>query len=451
MARTPHSSPRLSLPMLAALMAVMSLSGCKMVGDLFGKEGPPPLQGERLSILQLQKELIANPDLEAQEFALPDIWDNKFWPQAGGYPNHAMNHVALGENVKRVWKSSIGAGGNDRAPLTALPVVADGAVFTLDTKGQVTSFALDSGKKLWRESVVPRGEGDAAAVGGGLAWDSGRLFVTAGYKHLLSLDPQNGKKRWRISLPAPARSAPTIMDNRVYVVTLDNRLMVYTADEGTLIWQYTGVSESTNLLGSASVAADETLIVLPLSSGELYGLRPENGQVVWQDNLSAVRRIGSLSAIADVRGLPVIDQGTVYAVSYSGRMVALDQVTGRRIWQREIGSAETPWSAGDSVFVLTAEQQVAALTRKAGEIRWVTPLARWKDKDRTEPMIWSGPVLAGGRLFVTGSDGEMLELNAGTGAVQATHKLAGDTLLPPIVAGNTLLVLSRNGDLSAYR
>jgi outer membrane protein assembly factor BamB len=437
--------------LLAGLLSVSLLTGCETVSDVFGDEGPPPLTGERISILQLQKELVPNPELEEEAVVLPDAWDNKYWPQVGGYPNHAMAHVALGEKLDRVWKTSIGKGGDDRTPLTAVPVTADGKVFTLDTAGNLAAFDLENGKRLWRETVVPKGEGRHAAVGGGVAWDSNRLFVTAGYKHLLAVNPENGKKIWRVALPAPARAAPTVMDGRVYLVTLDNRLMVYTAEDGALLWQYTGVSESTNLLGSASVAADETLVVLPLSSGELYGLRPENGQVVWQDNLSAVRRTGALSAIADVRGLPVIDQGVVFAVSYSGRLVALDQVTGRRLWQREIGSAETPWPAGENIFMLTTEQQLVALTRNRGDIRWVASLPRWADKDRTEPLVWAGPVLAGGRLFVVGGKKEMLEINPENGAVIETYKLPGATILPPVAAAETLLVLSRNGDLSAYR
>jgi len=442
---------RRRMALLAGLFSVSLLTGCETVSDVFGKEGPPPLPGERISILQLQKELVPNPALEEEAITLPDVWDNQYWPQPGGYPNHAMNHVALGGNLKRVWKTSIGKGGDDRRPLTAVPVTADGKVFALDTSGHLAAFDLQNGKRLWRESVVPKGEGREAAVGGGLAWDSGRLFVTAGYKHLLAINPDSGKHIWRVALPSPARAAPTVMDGRVYLVTLDNRLMVYGAEDGGLLWQYSGVSESTNLLGSASVAADETLVVLPLSSGELYGLRPENGQVVWQDNLSAVRRMGALSAIADVRGLPVIDQGVVFAVSYSGRLVALDQVTGRRLWQREIGSAETPWAAGDNLFMLTTEQQLVALTRGRGEIRWVVSLPRWADKDHTEPLVWAGPVLAGGRLFVVGGKKEMLEINPENGAVIETYKLPSATVLPPIVAAGTLLVLSRSGDLSAYR
>lgn len=440
-----------SLSIACALAGVLLLGGCESAEKFFGTDKDPPLPGERLSILQLQKDLVPNPALEAEDIALPEIWDNKFWPQAGGYPNHAMTHVALARGFKKIWSESIGAGGDKRTPLTAIPVVAEDRVFTLDTEGQLGAFALENGKRLWRQSVVPRGEGNSGAVGGGLAWHEGKLYVTAGYKHLMAIDPATGGDIWRAVLPAPARTAPTVMDGRVYVVTLDNRLMVYGAADGLLLWQYTGVSEATNLLGSASVAADETLVVLPLSSGELFGLRPENGQVVWQDNLSAVRRGGSLSAIADVRGLPVIDRGMVFAVSYSGRMVALDQVTGQRRWQREIGSAEMPWVAGDTVFAVSAEQQVVAVKRATGEVRWVSDLPRWADKKHSEPVVWAGPVLAGDRLIVTGSNRDMLELSPLDGSVLATHNLPAETLMAPVIAGGTMIVLSQNGTLSAWR
>ncbi len=441
-------------PFFAALLALAmtaSLSACESAEKIFGTDKDPPLPGERLSILQLQKDLVPNPALEAEDIALPEIWQNKFWPQAGGYPNHAMTHVALAPQFKKTWEVSIGDGGDKRTPLTAIPVVAEDRVYTLDTAGNLAAFDVQDGKRLWRVSIVPRGEGSSGAVGGGLAWHEGKLYVTAGYKHLMAVDPASGGQIWRAVLPAPARTAPTVMDGRVYVVTLDNRLMVYETAEGKLLWQHTGVSEATNLLGSASVAADETLVVLPLSSGELYGLRPENGQVVWQDNLSAIRRGGSLSAIADVRGLPVIDRGIVFAVSYSGRMVALDQVTGQRRWQREIGSAEMPWVAGDTLYMITGDQQIAALKRSTGEVRWVVDLPRWEDKKHTEPVVWSGPVLAGDRLIVTGSNRDMLELSPLNGDTMATHRLPGATMLPPVAAGGTMIILSQNGDLSAWR
>lgn len=438
---------------LACCIAVSLLSGCDKAKQMFSSDDmTPPLKGERISVLQLQGDLVPNPAYKDVRVSLPEPWINQFWPQRGGYPNHALGHLALSNGVlKRVWTADVGAGGDNRTPLTAVPIVAEKTVYALDTDGQISAFDLADGSRKWRQSTVPKGEKDTGAVGGGLAYSSGRIFVTNGYRYLVAVNPDTGAVMWKSTLPSPSRGAPTVMNDRIYVVTLDNSLLVYNAQDGTQHWKYTGLSETTNLLGSASPAADESLVVLPLSSGEIYGLRPENGQVVWEDNLSAIRRAGSLASISDIKGLPVIDQGVVYAVSFSGRMVALDQITGRRLWQREIGSAETPWAAGETVFVLTSAQQLAALSRATGDVLWVTQLPRYEDGDSEEPIVWSGPVLAGGRLFAVSNNGVMAVVNPQDGKVLGREKLGAPAYLPPVVASSTLIVLTRDGKLRAYR
>lgn len=442
---------KMSAHILSLMLAAFLLTGCETVGSLFGDDSEAPLPGERISVLQLQKELVPSTDLQATPVVLSEPWDNQFWPQAGGYPSHAMGHLALGPSLKRAWKVSIGKGGNRRRPLTAAPIVAENTVYTLDTDGDISAFDLKTGARKWRESAVPAGEEDSGAVGGGLAYADGKIFATCGYKFLTAINPASGKAIWRAAIPAPGRAAPAVFGDKVFLITLDNRLVVHSAADGALLWKHDGVSETTNMLGSAAVAADNGLAVLPLSSGELYGLDPETGRVLWQDNLSSVRRATSLSSMADIRGLPVIDQGSVYAVSYSGRMAALDEATGQRLWQREIGSAETPWAAGDSIFLMTTDQQLTALSRQTGGIHWVTQLPRHRDNDKGDPIVWTGPVLAGGRLFVASSGGDMIEADPVTGKIIKKADLGGDVMTPPVVAAGTLLVLTTDGELSAFR
>lgn len=420
------------------------LSGCSDNDDHV-------LPGERISVLQLQTQLQPSPELKSTPITLPETWVNKFWPQTGGYPNHAMGHVALGANLKKAWSASVGKGGDVRDPLTAGPIAAENLVFTIDTAGTVTAFDIQTGKKKWEQSVVPRGEEDTGALGGGLAYAAGKLFVTCGYKSIVAIDPNTGAQVWKAPLTAPARSAPTVMDDKVYVITFDNKLYSFSAADGTPQWNYAGLGQTTNLLGSAAPAADATLVVLPLSSGEIFGLRPENGQVVWEDNLSAVRRAGALSSIADIRGLPVIDQGVVFAVSYSGRMVALDQITGKRLWQREVGSAEMPWAAGDTIFLLSTEEQMTALSRQSGGIYWVADLPRFEDKDHDKPIVWTAPLLAGGRLLTASSNGELRAFDPLTGKLLQKTDIGEGVTIDPIVTTNTLLILSQDGTLTAWR
>ncbi len=429
------------------LPAVFVISGCTTVGDLFSSD-EKPLEGERISVLELQKEL--EPDdiaLDAMGFIAPSPWKNEFWPQAGGYPNHSMQNLALSsDELKRVWRADIGQGGSDALPLTAQPIIVDGRAFTLDTDSTVTAFDIANGERIWSASVRPENEDDAV-IGGGVSYSAGVLYVTNGYDEVLAMSPEDGTVKWRRPLPAPARAAPTIMNGRVFVTTLDNRVLAIDNETGTTMWEHAALAENAGLIGAASPAANHDIVVPVFSSGEIFALRIENGSVAWSDNLSAVRSYGGLSSLSDITGLPVLDKGLIFAVSFSGRLVAIDERTGSRAWQREVSSAHTPWVAGNHIFITSSDNKLVALGRDNGAIRWVTDLNRGEKDDS----LWTGPVLAGGRLIVMNGKGRAAEYAPDTGELLREWSVGGPVTLSPIVAGGTLYVLIDNGTLAAYR
>jgi len=432
------------------LILVITLSGCSALDGIFSDTGEPRLKGKRIAILNNQEKMQPDSDVFGEAISLPDAWVNKFWPQAGGYPDHSMGQLELGSNLKEIWHSNIGSGGSRRHPLLVQPIVANNTVYTLDSRSKLSAFDIKTGKKKWAVETIYNDNKDSGAIGGGIAYASNKIYVTNGFKYLLSLNSKDGSLSWKVSLNAPARSAPTVANDKIYLITINNQLLVFSTKDGSLIWSYTGIENTTNLLGSVSPAVNSSIVVLPLSSGELIGLRPENGRVVWGDSISKTQATGTLLSIADIRGQPVIDKGVVYASSYSGRMVALDEITGKRLWQKEIGSGEMPWSADETVFIINTEQRLIALTRKAGEIRWVTNLTYRKKKKKDQP-IWTGPVLAGARLILASNKGHILEIDPQTGKNVRLIKTKEEIMIAPIVAENTLLILTEKGKLIAYR
>ena len=439
----PHDMKKI----LTALALVATLSGCGGNAD-----EDKILPGERLSVLAYQKELEPDSVLSVSQMTLPEVWNNQFWPQAGGYPSHAMGHLALAPRLKKAWDSSIGEGGTRDTPLLSPPVVADGVIYTLDTKSQLTAFETVNGRKKWRLSLVPPKEKKQPMPGGGIAHAGGRLFVATSYGQVVALSAEDGKIIWRRTLTAVAHAAPTVAGDRVLLMTIDNKLFCFDAASGEPVWNYAGVAETTNLLGGASPAIDQSVVVAAFSSGEMSAFRIENGSNIWTDNLSAVKLAGAVNSIADIRGLPVIDRGMVFAISYNGRMAALDLLTGERLWQREIAGAETPYAAGDTLFAVTANQQLVALSRETGGIRWIFTLPQFEDpKERKNPIVWTGPVLAGNRLIVAGSKGRVIDINPLDGTKQNEWKAEGAITLPPLVADGTLYLLTEGGKLTAYR
>jgi outer membrane protein assembly factor BamB len=323
-------------------------------------------------------------------------------------------------------------------------------VFTIDTDGDVSAFNLQDGSRVWTTDITPEDESNAVVTGAVSVYEN-RVFVTSGYAEVLALDASDGKILWRTPLTAPVRAAPTLSGERVFVTTVDNQLLALAADDGRKLWDHSGISETAGLIGGASAAVDGANVIAAYSSGELFALRADSGRVTWAENLAAVRRADAVSALAVV-ARPVVDRGLVLAVSHSGRFAAVELRSGGRVWDREVASANMPWVAGDYVYILSTTGDLLCMTRRDGRIRWVQTLPRFEDpENEKEPITWTGPVLAGDRLILVGSSGDALSISPYTGQPLGRLDLGGKTLIGPVVADGTLLILSDDGTLAAYR
>ena len=165
-----------------------------------------------------------------------------------------------------------------------------------------------------------------------------------------------------------------------------------------------------------------------------------------------MRRGDIASRITDIRGLPVVDKDRVYAISHGGRMVAIDFKTGRRVWDKLFGGVQTPWVAGDYIYVLTIDSVLVCISHKDGRVRWAAELLRYGNPAKKEdPIAWNGPVLAGDRLLVANTRGEVLALSPYTGELLGKITFGGPISVSPLVADETVYILTDSGDLSALR
>jgi outer membrane protein assembly factor BamB len=439
------------IALAAVLASPVALSGCGDTFDFLGSAPEPPLPGARIAVLQAEQAATADPRLADLAVRLPRPLANDSWPQQGGFANHAMHHLELADAPTRIWDVSIGAAADDDAPILSGPVVADGRVFAMDSDAEVSAYDAETGARLWLTGISPDEEDDGD-WGGGLAYDAGRVFAATGFAQVVALDAATGEVVWRTGVSGPIRAAPTVFEGRLFAVTKDNRTFALDTATGSIQWNHSGIEEVAGLLGAASPAVDGDTVIVPYSSGELFALRVENGRPLWSDNLAAIRRADAVSALADIIGRPVIDRGRVYAISHSGRMVAIDAVSGRRLWEAPLGGVNQPWVAGEFVFVLTKEGNLAALTARDGLVRWITHIGLYEDpEDKDELIEWSGPVLAGDRLIVSGSHGKAVTLSPYTGEIIGEIDLPGGAAISPAVANRTIYLLTDSARLVAFR
>ncbi len=436
----------------AALLLPLAATGCSVFDNIFS-EAKPPLPGKREAVVTARRGLTL--DGPAVTVSVPPPAALPEWPQAGGNATHAVGHIALNTPASGVlqptWRASIGEGGGYRQKVTAQPLVAGGRVFTMDSDGVVASFDLASGSRIWRTET--QGEHDRSTnVGGGIAVSGGVLYATTGRGEALALDGSTGAIRWRKGLDTPGRSAPCIAEGRLFITTLDNRLLSLKAADGERQWTYQAAGAATTVLSQSAPAYSDGLVVAGFESGDIAAVRAESGGLAWTDSLAASRGRNSVVDLAAVRGLPVVDGGRVFAIGVGGLLVSLDLRSGRRLWEREAGGLETPWLAGDTLFVQTLDQTLAAIGREDGKLRWLTDLPRYDDPEkRRDPLFWTGPILAGGRLVLAGSNETALSVNPTNGKIIGQQKLRDAAAVTPIAAAGTLFILTDDGSLQAFR
>lgn len=453
MRRTDMDTKKLLRAALMAGVLAAGLTGCK--GGLFGggKDKTTPTIGNRMPILsRIESGAEVDPALAAVSVVLPPARSNPEWAQPGGSASKSYGHVALSENPARIWSARI-AGSTNRMRLASSPVIGGGKLFAEGTDGVIVAFDKNTGAKLWERGDEDMTKSQApSAFGGGVSYEAGKLYATNGVGDVKALDAETGEVLWKVKPAGPLRGAPTIAFGEIFVMTQDNQLIALKSQDGSLLWDESGSNTQSGVFGVAAPAAGQGTIVAGYSSGELTAYRYENGRSLWSDALARTNISTSVGSITDIDADPIIDSGRVYALGQGGRMAAYELVTGQRIWELNLAGISTPAIAGEWIFTLTDDARLLAIARSSGRVRWITQLQRYRDEeDKKGPVFWTGPVLAGGHLWVASSRGELWRVSVGEGSASLFHDLGQPVSLAPVVADGVLYVLDDSGTITAFR
>jgi outer membrane protein assembly factor BamB len=155
--------------------------------------------------------------------------------------------------------------------------------------------------------------------------------------------------------------------------------------------------------------------------------------------------------INDIAGKPSIQDGVVYAASHSGILTAIDARSGARIWSRTFGSRQGPAIGGDYIFVVGTNSKVACFNKIDGKLAWTRDLPEFKDNNKENRIVWTGPLLADGRLIIASSEGDVIALSPQNGETLSEMKVGQQIFIEPIAADGKVFVLTDNATLIAIK
>ena len=414
----------------ACLLALMLIS-C-------GKDGPVAPKEGRISVgVQPDLPSQATGQVRVEKAIAKNRWSMAFSDAANNRPR-----VRIGKNLKLAHSVSIGDGlSSDRLTLAG-PIVKNKTAYTLDGQFALQATDLKNGKKLWRRRLADIQGTTSQSIG--LAIYKDNLYAVAGNGVVVATD-LSGKELWQIDLKTPLRSEPVIDEGRLFVSSIYNELFVLSIKDGKVLWQYTGDKTVTNFFGMGTSAVNADMVVMPMTNGRVNAFDVSTGVLLWTEDMWMKRTYNPLLDIPHMTASPVIDQNVVYLIGNAGKTGAYRLGTGMPLFTLNIGGRETPVVSGDTLFLISNQNDLMALNKKTGKQYWKTDLTSKEKK-----VTWYGPVLTDDVAIVASSKGDIVFYNIYSGKEVRRDKQK-DVVAAPIIVNGYLLFLTSGGKLLIYQ
>jgi polyvinyl alcohol dehydrogenase (cytochrome) len=187
------------------------------------------------------------------------------------------------------------------------------------------------------------------------------------------------------------------------------------------------------VLAALAVSAAPAAADWPVYGGDLANTRNAGAAGPMRAQLAGLAEAWRFdSPTGDFTGTPVVAGGVLVAGDYSGTVYALDAVTGKVRWSKNVGgpvngsaAIDTAAPGGAAVFVPVAtagKPRLAALSLADGRARWSTVLT-----DQAQTSVYGSPTFWKGKVYIgtsgpNGDDskarGTVVALDERTGAVR---------------------------------
>ncbi len=205
--------------------------------------------------------------------------------------------------------------------------------------------------------------------------------------------------------------------------------VLYALDPNTGAVQWTFDRAQDRYIGAVLVTPNA--IYAPNADGTLYALEP-NGQLRW-----------TFTTQAALWAPPATDGQRLYLASMDHHLYALDAATGKELWRLKMEGAltSTPTLLDGVLYVGELATQVAAVDAAQGQVLWQTPTDAW---------VWHSPTPLGDDALVVGDmEGQVYALARGDGQVRWQTEVPGGVIGAPAVVEDTVFVTTRQGQLVA--
>lgn len=332
--------------------------------------------------------------------------------------------------VRQAWAAQIGG-------LKSMPLMVHVQASTISVAsadGTVASIDARTGGDLWRTALD---ESLAAGVGSDGKWTA----VVTGRNEIVVLE--SGRELWRKRLSSQVYTAPLVAGARVFVLGADRSVTAFDAANGARLWNVARPGEPLVLRQpGVLLAVDDTLVTG--SSGRLVGLNPDNGVVRWEAPLASSRGTNDVERLVDLVAPVSRVDSSVCVRAFQMAVGCVNVGRGMVDWVQMASGGQGIQGNEELVVGTESNGVVVAWSRRDGRKLWST--------DRLQYRKLTAPLVLGRSVVVGDESGLVHFLSRDDGAPLNRVQTDGSGItVTPVVAADTLIVVTRNGSVFGYR
>lgn len=357
-------------------------------------------------------------------------------------------------NISRVWMDRIGHGAGDNY-LKLAPVAENNMIYSVDHFGSVIAYDTEKRSDMWTtELSIP--------IATSITLDENLLLLGSSNGDVVALEKNDGHIVWRATVSSEVLAPPKSAKGVVVVRCVNGMLSGLDRKDGKQVWSLEQNTPALSLRGTSAPVIVGDIVLSAFDNGRLLAVNLQSGKMLWQTSISVPRGRTDLERMVDIDATPVVVDDFVYAVSFQGRVAAVQLGSGRIQWAREIDSYAGMAVDAYRLYLVDSEGQVWALDRHNGATLW--------KQDGLLRRSLTTPRLHNQYVVLADFNGFIHWLRRDNGKIAARVKIndseyrnpnldetedllfpkTNNILAPPLLVNDTLIAVDRYGHAEAF-
>lgn len=340
------------------------------------------------------------------------------------------------QELQQLWTLSTGGGLGSKFH-QLVPSIDGQQIFAVNAEGELVAADLVSGRVNWRIDLE-------TPIGGGVGAGNGIVVLATEAGVVIAFDATDGTERWRFQATSEVVAQPQMNAELVVVQQLDGKITALDVNTGDRRWSYDSQIPRLSLRGTSApvVAADLTLA--GFANGKLIAVENESGRPLWEQRIALAEGRSELERIVDIDGKPLVYNRVVYVGSYQGRLVALNPGNGQVVWSQELSTYRGLAGGFGNVYAISAKDEVLAFDARNSASVW--------RQDGLQNRRLTTPVVVGNSVIAADAEGYLHVMSQVDGHFTARHRVSSSGVQSDLlVRDDVLYVLSNDGRLTALK